>query len=273
MQLHVKIGIGYVSFGHTKNRRPAALAGRTEQAFPNILEKARRHSEVTILRALLIEDDIAMAEAIAKALRALGHDIHVETDGRRGLSVAVAEIFDVMIVDRMLPGLEGLAIIKTLRASGNHTPVLVLTTKAQIRDRVEGLDAGADDYLVKPFAFAELTARINALIRRPAMLAVETVLRVHDLEMDLLKRTVTRAGRLIDVQPQEFKLLEYLMRKGGRVVTRTMLLENVWHFHFEPETKVVETHISRLRGKVDRDFDVPLIHTIRGAGYVLRAPE
>jgi len=225
------------------------------------------------MRLLLIEDDDRTASFIARSLREHGHTVDVSGDGRDGLMLATAQSYDAMIIDRMLPGLDGLAIVKTIRASGSQTPVIILTTKSQISDRVEGLESGADDYLVKPFAFAELNARLNALGRRPPISAVETSLQVHDLEMDLLKRTVTRGGVQIAIQPQEFKLLEYLMRHAGRVVTRTMLLEGVWDFHFDPMTKVVETHISRLRGKVDKGFDCELIHTIRGAGYVLRAPE
>jgi two-component system, OmpR family, response regulator len=225
------------------------------------------------MRVLLVEDDERTASFIARSLREHGHTVDVSADGREGLMLATAQIYDAMILDRMLPGLEGLTIVKTIRASGSQTPVILLTTKAQISDRVEGLEGGADDYLVKPFAFAELHARLNALVRRPPFTTVETSLRVHDLEMDLLKRSVTRASSTILVQPQEFKLLEYLMRNAGRVVTRTMLLEAVWDFHFDPMTKVVETHISRLRGKVDKGFDCELIHTIRGAGYILRAPQ
>ena len=225
------------------------------------------------MRVLVIEDDRRTADFIVKSLREQSHIADAAADGRDGLVIAATQSYDVMIIDRMLPGLEGLAIVKTLRASGIKTPVLILTTKSQISDRVEGLEAGADDYLVKPFAFAELSARLNALVRRPPMTAVETVLQVHDLEMDLLKRTVTRAGKQIVIQQQEFRLLEFFMRHAGRVVTRTMLLEGVWDFHFDPLTKVVETHISRLRSKVDKGFDAELIHTIRGAGYVLRAPE
>jgi two-component system OmpR family response regulator len=176
-----------------------------------------------------------------------------------------------MIVDRMLPGLDGLGIVKTVRAAGVTTPVLFLTTMGGIEDRVEGLEVG-DDYLVKPFAFAELNARINALARRPPIAQVPTVLRVADLEMDLIGRKVRRAGREIDLQPREFRLLEYLMRNAGRVVTRTMLLEHVWEFHFEPRTNIVETHISRLRSKIDRGFDAELLETVRGSGYLLRAP-
>ena len=225
------------------------------------------------MKILLIEDDAGTADHIVKSLRQHGHVVDHATEGRDGLFHAAGEPYDVMIVDRMLPGLDGLGIVKTIRAAGVKTPVLFLTTLGGIDDRIEGLEAGGDDYLVKPFAFAELLARLNALARRPPMAEVTTTLRVADLEMDLVKRMVFRAGQRIELQPQEFKLLEYLMRHAGRVVTRTMLLENVWDFHFDPQTNVVETHISRLRSKVDRDFDTELIHTVRGSGYCLRAPD
>ncbi|MBL8659104.1 MAG: winged helix-turn-helix domain-containing protein [Rhodospirillales bacterium] len=225
------------------------------------------------MKILLIEDDPQTAAYVATGLEEGNHVIDHAATGRDGLFLAAGEAYDLMIVDRMLPGLDGLAIVKTIRAAGIKTPVLFLTTLGGIDDRVEGLEAGGDDYLVKPFAFAELLARINALARRPPLTTVETTLRVADLEMDLLKRTVARAGSRIDLQPQEFRLLEYLMRNADRVVTRTMLLENVWDFHFDPRTSVVETHISRLRGKVDRGFPAGLIHTVRGAGYCLREPE
>jgi two-component system OmpR family response regulator len=225
------------------------------------------------MKILLIEDDAEMAAYLANGLREHGHVVDPVANGRDGLFLAAGERYDLMIVDRMLPDLDGLGIVKTVRGAGIKTPVLFLTTMGGIDDRVEGLEAGGDDYLVKPFAFAELLARVNALARRPPLNTVETVLRVADLEMDLLKRTATRARRRVDLQPQEFKLLEYLMRNAGRVVTRTMLLENVWDFHFDPQTNVVETHISRLRGKVDRGFDIELIHTVRGSGYCLRASD
>lgn len=225
------------------------------------------------MKLLLIEDDQETARFIIEGLREAGHTVDHAGNGRDGLFMAAGEGYDVMVVDRMLPGLDGLGIVKTIRAAAIKTPVLFLTTLTGIDDRVEGLEAGADDYLAKPFAFAELLARINALARRPPIAQIETVLRVADLELDLLKRNVSRAGRRIELQPQEFKLLEYLMRHAGRVVTRTMLLENVWEFHFDPQTNVVETHISRLRGKVDRGFKAELIHTIRGAGYSIHAPD
>jgi two-component system OmpR family response regulator len=225
------------------------------------------------MKILLIEDDVETALYIANGLREQGHVVDAVADGRDGLLRAAGEAYEVMIVDRMLPGLDGIGIVKTLRGAGVKTPILLLTTMGGVHDRVEGLEAGGDDYLIKPFAFAELLARVNALARRPPMADVATVLRVADLEMDLLKRTVTRQGRRIELQPQEFKLLEYLLRHAGRIVTRTMLLENVWEFHFDPTTNVVETHVSRLRGKIDRGFPVELLHTVRGAGYCLRAPD
>jgi two-component system OmpR family response regulator len=222
------------------------------------------------MKILLVEDDASTAAHIVKSLRQHGHVIDHAANGRDGLFLAAGEPYDVMIVDRMLPGLDGLGIVKTIRGAGVKTPVLFLTTLGGIDDRVEGLEAGGDDYLVKPFAFAELLARLSALARRPPPAEVQTQLRVGDLELDLVKRRVTRAGKRIDLQPQEFKLLEYLMRNAGRVVTRTMLLENVWDFHFDPQTTVVETHISRLRGKIDQEFATPLIHTVRGSGYCIR---
>jgi two-component system OmpR family response regulator len=221
------------------------------------------------MRILLIEDDPHTAAYVANGLREHGHVVDHSANGRDGLFLASAGGYDVMIIDRMLPGLDGLAIVKTIRAAGIRAPVLLLTTLGGVNDRVEGLEAGADDYLTKPFAFSELLARLNALARRPPMVDETTVLRVADLELDRLKRTVTRGGKRIELQPQEFRLLEYLMRHTGQVVTRTMLLENVWEFHFDPHTSIVETHISRLRAKVDREFGEELIHTVRGSGYSL----
>jgi two-component system OmpR family response regulator len=223
------------------------------------------------MKVLLIEDDVKTAAYLKRGLEEHGHVVDSAENGRDGLFLAAGEVYDVMIVDRMLPGLDGLGIVKTVRAAGVTTPVLFLTTMGGIEDRVEGLEVG-DDYLVKPFAYAELLARINALARRPPIAQVPTVLRVADLEMDLIGRKVRRAGQEIDLQPREFRLLEYLMRNAGRVVTRTMLLEHVWEFHFEPKTNIVETHISRLRSKIDRGFDAELLETVRGSGYLLRAP-
>jgi len=223
------------------------------------------------MKILLIEDDTDTSRFVAEGLREHGHVVDASADGRGGLFLALEAGYDVIVMDRMLPRIDGLTIVKTVRAAGIKAPVLILTTLGGVNDRVEGLEAGADDYLVKPFAFAELLARVNALARRLPMAAEETLLRVGDLEMNRLKRTVTRAGRRIELQSQEFKLLEFLMRNAGQIVTRTMLLENVWEFNFDPRTSVVETHISRLRAKVDRDFDRELIRTVRGSGYCLSA--
>jgi two-component system OmpR family response regulator len=223
------------------------------------------------MKVLLIEDDAKTAAYVKRGLEEHGHVVDAAATGRDGLFLAAGEAYDVMIVDRMLPGLDGLGIVKTARAAGVTTPVLFLPTLGGIEDRVEGLAVG-DDYLVKPFAFAELLARINALARRPPIAQVPTVLRVADLEMDLIGRKVRRGRQEIDLQPREFRLLEYLMRNAGRVVTRTMLLEHVWEFHFDPKTNIVETHISRLRSKIDRGFDTELLETVRGSGYLLRAP-
>ncbi len=224
------------------------------------------------MKILLVEDDVETADYVLQGLQEEGHLVVVDQDGRNGLFLAADQSWDLIIVDRMLPGIDGVTLVRTLRGSGVTTPVLFLTTLGGIDDRVAGLNAGGDDYLVKPFAFAELVARVAALGRRPRQTAAETRLRVGDLEIDLLGRTTHRAGVEIDLQPREFRLLEYLMRHAGQVVTRTMLLENVWDFHFDPRTNVVETHISRLRGKVDKGFEPELIHTVRGAGYCLRAP-
>jgi len=222
------------------------------------------------MRVLLIEDDPQVTAYLQKALGEVGAVIDHADDGREGLLMAAGADYDALIIDRMLPRLDGLAIVRTLRASGNHTPVLILSALGEVDDRVDGLRAGGDDYLVKPFAFAELHARLEALLRRGGGDSPETRLQVADLEMDLLTRTVTRSGTEIQLQPREFRLLEYLMRNAGQVVTRTMLLENVWDYHFDPQTNVIDVHISRLRAKIDRDFAPPLLHTVRGAGYMLR---
>lgn len=222
------------------------------------------------MKVLVVEDDDETADFITNGLAERGYVVDRADNGSDGLFLADTKAYDVAIVDRMLPALDGLSLVKRLRSEGTTTAVLFLTNLGGIDDRVEGLDAGGDDYLVKPFAFSELLARVNALARRPAIIAAETVLRCADLEIDLLKRSVIRAGRTIDLQPREFKLLECLMRHAGRVVTRTMLLEMVWEFHFDPKTNIVETHMSRLRAKVDRGFAAELIHTVRGCGYSLR---
>ena len=225
------------------------------------------------MKILLIEDDRETSAHIVYALGKEGHEVELCHDGSEGLERARAGGHAALIVDRMLPGLDGLSLVRRIREEGSQTPVLFLTTMSGLDDRVEGLQAGADDYLVKPFAFPELLARVYAITWRSQRVGEsEPVrLRVGDLEMDLIRRTVQRAGRTIELQAQEFRLLEFLMRNIGRVVTRAMLLENVWDLHFDPRTNIVETHMSRLRGKVDRGFGVELIHTVRGAGYTLRA--
>lgn len=223
------------------------------------------------MNVLVVEDDSEMAAYIIRGLSGHGHVVDHADTGREGLLLASSGRYEVAIVDRMLPGLDGLSLVKTLRGNRVGTPVLFLTNLGGIDDRVEGLNSGGDDYLTKPFALAELLARVNALGRRSPTSVVETVLRVADLEVDLIKRSVVRGGQVIDLQPRELKLLECLMRNAGRVMTRTMLLEKVWDFHFDPKTNIVETHMSRLRGKIDRGFSRELIHTIRGAGYSIRA--
>jgi two-component system OmpR family response regulator len=224
------------------------------------------------MRLLVVEDDPDTAEYIRRGLKEHGHAVEVAMNGKDGLFLAMESSFDVIVADRMLPSLDGLAMVKAMRGAGIRTPVLFLTALGGIDDRVEGLESGGDDYLVKPFAFAELLARLNALSRRPPISDAPTVLRVFDLELDLLSRTVTRDGKKIELKPRELALLEYLLRHAGQVVTRTMLLENVWQFHFDPGTNVVETHVSRLRAKIDRGFSAELLVTLRGVGYSLREP-
>ncbi len=223
------------------------------------------------MRVLLIEDDKELSTYIAKGLREQGHTVDQAADGKDGLFMATTENFDLLIIDRMLPKLDGLTIIKTLRASHSSVPVLILSALGEVDDRVIGLKAGGDDYLVKPFAFSELLARMDALKRRYEAQSeqVATKLEAGNLVMDLLARKVTRSGQKIDLQSREFKLLEYLVKHQGQVVTRTMLLENVWNYHFDPQTNVIDVHISRLRSKIDKDFDIPLIRTVRGAGYII----
>ncbi len=224
------------------------------------------------MKVLVIEDDQETADYIRRGLVERGHVVDCIGDGRKGLLMASADPYDVLVIDRMLPGIDGLSIVKTLRGAGTTTPILFLTTLGGVDDRVEGLNAGGDDYLVKPFAFSELMARLDALGRRPPLKEEDTVLVAGDLRMDLLARSVTRAGETIELQPREFKLLEVLLRNKGRVVTRTMLLEQVWDFHFDPKTSVVETLISRLRTKLDKPFATELIHTVRGVGYTVHDP-
>ena len=224
------------------------------------------------MKILLIEDDQETADYIATGLREEGHVVAQVISGREGFNSSMGNDFDLLIVDRMIPGLDGLNLVKRLREATNHTPVLFLTALDGVEDRVSGLNAGGDGYLVKPFAFPELVARVAALGRRPHATAVETKLQVLDLELDLLSRTVRRRQKLIELQPTEFRVLEYLMRHAGQVVTRRMLLEHIWDIHFDPPTNVVETNISRLRSKVDKGFEAQLIHTVRGAGYCVRGP-
>jgi two-component system OmpR family response regulator len=223
------------------------------------------------MRVLIIEDDKDVASFVQNGLQQAGHNVDRADNGKDGLFLATTEPYDVLIVDRMLPVVDGLTIIRTLRSSDIQTPALILSALGEVEDRVKGLNAGSDDYLVKPFAFGELMARLEALLRRgrAATRTPETQLRVGDLEMDLLRREVRRGAKKIELQPREFQLLEFLMRHAGQVVTRTMLLEGVWDYHFDPQTNVIDVHISRLRAKIDRDFDKPLLHTVRGAGYRL----
>ena len=224
------------------------------------------------MRILVVEDDKDVAGFVVRGLKEAGHVVEHADNGRDGLFMAVSEPFDAVILDRMLPGgIDGLKILETLRGQKNITPVLILSALADVNERVKGLKAGGDDYLTKPFAFAELLARVEALARRGKADSPTTKLTVEDLEMDLLSRQVKRAGQKIDLQPREFRLLEYLMRHAGQVVTRTMLLEGVWDYHFDPQTNVIDVHVSRLRQKVDKPFPVSLIQTIRNAGYTLRA--
>jgi two-component system OmpR family response regulator len=223
------------------------------------------------MKLLIVEDDLEASEAMARGLTEAGHACETAPDGLAGLAAAQAGRFDVMVVDRMMPRMDGVSMVETLRKEGDQTPVLFLSALGEIADRVEGLKAGGDDYLVKPYAFAELIARVEALARRRETGSVQTVLRVGELEMDLIGREVRRQGKEIDLQPREFQLLEFLMRHAGQSVTRTMLLEKVWEYHFDPQTNVIDVHISRLRSKIDKGFDRPMLQTVRGAGYRLEA--
>jgi two-component system OmpR family response regulator len=222
------------------------------------------------MRLLIVEDDREAADYLKKALREAGHMAEVANDGDTGLAIALDESFDVLVVDRMLPKRDGLSVVSELRSRGNETPVLILSALGQVDDRVTGLRAGGDDYLAKPYAFSELLARVEVLARRRAPNSAETVYRVGDLELDRLSHRVMRGGEEIVLQPREFRLLEYLMRHAGQVVTRTMLLENVWDYHFDPQTNVIDVHVSRLRSKIDKGFAKPLLQTVRGAGYMIR---
>ena len=222
------------------------------------------------MRLLIVEDDREAADYLKKALREAGHMAEVANDGEAGLVMALDDSFDVLVVDRMLPKRDGLSVVSELRSRGKETPVLILSALGQVDDRVTGLRAGGDDYLAKPYAFSELLARVEVLSRRRAPNSAETVYRVGDLELDRLSHRVTRGGEEIVLQPREFRLLEYLMRHAGQVVTRTMLLENVWDYHFDPQTNVIDVHVSRLRSKIDKGFAKPLLQTVRGAGYMIR---
>ncbi len=223
------------------------------------------------MRVLVVEDDREAASWLVKGLKEAGHVADLAGDGEQGLELARERVHDVVVMDRMLPRLDGLDAIRTMRAEGIGAPVLVLSALGDVDEKVKGLRAGGDDYLAKPYAFSELLARIETLARRRAGEPLQTRLKVGDLEIDLLARSAHRAGKPILLQPREFKLLEYLMRNAGSVVTRTMLLEHVWDYHFDPQTNVIDVHISRLRSKIDRDFGKPLLHTVRGAGYSIRA--
>jgi len=222
------------------------------------------------MHLLLIEDDAEAARFLAKGLRESGYVVDIAADGREGLFRATEGLYDLIIADRQLPHFDGLSIVAMLRKNGKHTPVLILSALGSVDDRIEGLRAGGDDYLTKPFAFGELLARIEALLRRGNLPEVTTRIRIADLELDLLGRKVVRGGKPIDVTSKEFQLLEFLARRAGQVVTRTMLLEAVWDLHFDPQTNVIDVHISRLRAAIDKGFERPLLHTVRGAGYVLR---
>ena len=222
------------------------------------------------MRLLVVEDDREAAAYLRKAMREAGHICEVAHDGEEGLALALDGEFDVFVIDRMLPKRDGLSLVSEVRKRGVRTPVLILSALGQVDDRVTGLRAGGDDYLAKPYAFSELLARIEALARRVAPAAADTLYKIGDLELDRLAHRVTRSGREISLQPREFRLLEYLMRHAGQVVTRTMLLENVWDYHFDPQTNVIDVHVSRLRSKIDKGFDRPLLHTVRGAGYMVR---
>ena len=223
------------------------------------------------MRILVVEDDLEAQRYLVQGLKESGHVVDEAADGEIGLSLALSRPYDVAVVDRMLPGLDGLKVVAEMREHGNSVPVLFLSALSEVDDRVKGLKAGGDDYLTKPYAFVELLARIDALMRRRTPASVRTRLDVGDLELDLLTRAAKRSGTDIELQPREFRLLEYLMRHAGQVVTRTMLLESVWEYHFDPQTNVIDVHISRLRAKIDKGFQAPLLHTVRGAGYMIRA--
>jgi two-component system OmpR family response regulator len=222
------------------------------------------------MRILLVEDDVKIASFIVKGLKAAGYAVDHASDGEKGLDLALTEAYDTAIIDIMLPKLDGLSLIERMRKEKSHIPVIILSAKSSIDDRVKGLQTGSDDYITKPFAFSELLARVQALIRRASGLSEPTRLTVGDLSLNLLTREVTRGARKIELQPIEFSLLEYLLRNAGRVVSKTMIMEHVWNYNFDPQTNVVEARVCRLRDKIDRDFDQKLIRTVRGVGYVLK---
>ena len=232
---------------------------------------AAKRSDQDFMRILVIEDDQEAANWLVKGLAESGHVADLATDGEQGLALALENVHDAAIVDRMLPKLDGLSIVRQMREAGVKTPVLILSALADVDERVKGLRAGGDDYLGKPYAFAELLARVEGLSRRTGEEPLTTRLKAADLEIDLLTRTVIRGGKPVLLQPREFKLLEYLVRNAGHIVTRTMLLENVWDYHFDPQTNVIDVHVSRLRSKIDKGFDEPILQTVRGAGYMIRA--
>lgn len=223
------------------------------------------------MRILVVEDDLEAQRYLVQGLKESGHVVDEAADGENGLALSLSRPYDVAIIDRMLPRMDGLKVVAEMREHGSSTPVLFLSALSEVDDRVKGLKAGGDDYLTKPYAFVELLARIDALMRRRSPVGVKTRLDVGDLELDLLTRAAKRNGTNIELQPREFRLLEYLMRHAGQVVTRTMLLESVWEYHFDPQTNVIDVHISRLRAKIDKGFEAPLLHTVRGAGYMIRA--
>ena len=225
------------------------------------------------MRILVIEDDLTVSQYFLSGLQSSGHNVTIANEGLKGLSVATKEKFDAMVVDRMLPGMDGLTLIETIRKAGNSTPVLILSALSDVDDKVQGLKAGGDDYLTKPFAFLELLARIEALVRRSSIQEDTTSLQVDDLYIDLISRKVLRQDLEVKLKPREFQLLEFMMRNKGQIVTRAMLLQAVWNYHFDPQTNVIDVHISRLRQKIDKDFSVSLIHTVRGVGYVLGSSE
>ncbi len=241
------------------------------RAGASVFDNSPHRAKLPLMHLLIVEDDATIAEYIQRGLTEAGHSHDLCDDGRHGLGLVVQGNYDVVIADRLLPGLDGLSMVKAMRQAQCQVPVVFVTSIGGLNDRVEGLEAGGDDYVVKPFAFIELMARINAIARRPNINTEQLILKVADLEMDILKRRVTRASTVIDLKPREFAILEMLMRAEGRVITRTMLLERIWEFNFDPQTSVVETQISRLRAQVDRPFGQPLIHTVRNTGYRLHA--